>query len=375
MPKHRTLNLPLRLVLAVLMMIAIATTACQPAISADSPLPDRVLLVGSGASFPALIYQSWFIALNREIPALRVNYQSLGSGAGVEQFTQETVDFGGSDVAMTDAEIAAVNHGVLMLPITAGSIVLVYNLPDIPSGLKLSRAVYANILLGRITQWNDPQIAAVNPDIVLPTLPITVVHRADGSGTTEVLTQHLSAICDRWSTEVGVGKSVDWPNTGIFVGAKGNEGVTAQVMQTPGALGYVEYSYAVNNDLTMAALENQAGRFVAPTEESAAASLASVTLPQNLRAFITDPPGEAAYPMVTYTWLLLHRQYDDPLKAKALEIMVEFCLNKGQTVAPVLGYVRLPAAVREKVAAAADLISPDYTITLVSGPVSGEQLR
>lgn len=347
-----------------LALLLLTLVACQPAISVDSPLPSRVLLVGSGASFPALIYQSWFIALNRRIPALRVNYQSLGSGAGVEQFTHETVDFGASDVAMTDAEMATVERGALLLPMTAGSIVLVYNLPGVDSGLQLPRAVYSDILLGRITQWDDPAIIQANPTVPLPNLPIIVVHRADGSGTTQVLTQHLSAISPGWGQEIGTGKSVDWPDTGIFVGAKGNEGVTAQVMQNPGCLGYVEYSYGVNNHLTMAALENQAGVFVLPTEASAMATLASVDLPENLRAFIIDPPGKESYPLVTYTWMLLYRRYDDPLKARALEIMVEFCLNTGQTVAPRLGYVPLPDGVRQRVAAAADALSPDYTIRL-----------
>jgi phosphate transport system substrate-binding protein len=361
---------PLTKVFSIAIALAYLTlglTACQPAISADSPLQERVLLVGSGASFPALIYQSWFIALNRDIPALRVNYQSLGSGAGVEQFISETIDFGASDVAMTDAEMAQVSRGVLLLPMTAGSIVLVYNLPDVESGLNLPREVYSDILLGAITRWDDPRIAAANPDVTLPGLPITVVHRADGSGTTEVLTKHLSTVRKAWKTAVGVGKSVDWPDTGIFVGAKGNEGVTAQVMQNQGSLGYVEYSYAVNNGLAMAALENKAGNFVLPSDESAAATLASVTLPDNLRAFIVDPPGDASYPLVTYTWLLAYRHYDDPLKARALEIALEFCLNKGQTVASTLGYVQLPDTVRQQVAEVADQISPDYTITVIPG--------
>lgn len=348
-------------------LVTMGAVACQPSIPEDSPLPSRVMLIGSGASFPALIYQSWFIALNQSVPALRVNYQSLGSGAGVEQFINETVDFGASDVAMTDAEMAQVRRGTLLLPMTAGSIVLVYNLPQVDSSLQLPRDVYADILLGHLTQWDDPRIAAANPEVSLPRLPITVVHRADGSGTTEVLTKHLSAINPDWQTEVGIGKSVDWPDTGIFVGAKGNEGVTAQVMQTQGALGYVEYSYAVNNDLAMAALENQTGHFVLPTEESTATTLASVHLPDDLRAFIVDPPGQDSYPIVTYTWLLLYRHYEDPLKAKAIEMMVEFGLNTGQSVAPILGYVKLPDSVREQVAAAADSISADYSITLAMG--------
>lgn len=367
----------------LLAVLLVGLGGCRPTLSADSPLPERVLLVGSGASFPALIYQSWFIRLNQQIPALRVNYQSLGSGAGVEQFSQGTVDFGASDVAMTDAEIAAVDGGVRLLPMTAGSIGLVYNLPGEggpkdagpkdagpgevgPDGvsLRLSRSTYTDIFLGRITRWDDPAIAITNPRLALPPLPITVVHRADGSGTTAVLTQHLSAISDRWHTAIGTGKSVDWPDTGTFVGAKGNEGVTTQVLQTPGALGYVDYSYAITNDLAMAALENRAGEFVAPTPASAQATLEAVPLPANLRRQITDPPGAASYPLVTYTWLLVHAHYDDPLQAQALEMVVEFGLNQGQTVAPILGYVPLPMAVRQQVAAVADGLSSEYHLTL-----------
>jgi len=296
-----------------------------------------------------------------------VNYQSLGSGAGVEQFRQSTVDFGASDVAMTDDEMAAVEGGVRLLPMTAGSIVLVYNLPQgaaTGAGLRLSRSTYAAIFLGRITRWDDPALAATNPGLALPPLPMTVVHRADGSGTTAVLTQHLSAMCDSWRAAVGAGKSVDWPDTGIFVGAKGNAGVTAQVMQTPGALGYVDYSYAITNDLAMAALENRAGEFVAPTPANAQATLEAVALPANLRLQISDPPGADSYPLVTYSWLLVHAHYDDPLQAQALEMVVEFGLNQGQTVAPVLGYVPLPMAVRQQVAAVADGLSPEYHLTL-----------
>ena len=298
------------------------------------------------------------------MPELRVNYESLGSGAGVKQFINETIDFAASDVAMTDGEIAKVDKGALLLPMTAGSIVLVYNLPELESPLQLSRQTYSEIFLGKITNWNDPKIAADNPGLKLPDLPITVVHRADGSGTTAVLTAHLSQISPNWKTLVGAGKSVDWPDIGRFIGSKGNEGVTVQVLQTQGAIGYVEYSYAVNNDLPMAELENHAGQFILPSDESATATLAAVKLPPNLRAFITDPQGVESYPLVTYTWLLAYQHYDNPLKAKAVELFIEYGLNQGQNVAPMLGYVPLPQSVREQVAALADGISEEYAIAL-----------
>lgn len=328
------------------------------------PLDGTVSLSGAGASFPAPIYQAWFIELNKKVPDLQVDYQSVGSGAGVRNFLERTVDFGASDVAMTDEELAQIEGGAILLPMTAGSIVLAYNLPGIESGLQLPRDVYVDILLGEITNWNDPRITEANPDLDLPDRPITVVHRSDGSGTTGVFTKHLSTISSDWQTKIGEGKTVEWPGKGTFIGGKGNEGVTAQIQQNEGAIGYVEYGYATNNNLAVAALENSAGNFVLPSDESAAATLATEELPDNLRLFITDPQGEDAYPVVTYTWLLVYQQYDDPQKAIAVEAAIEYGLNEGQQAAPALGYVALPPNVRERVAEAADGISPDYDITV-----------
>jgi phosphate transport system substrate-binding protein len=327
-------------------------------------LKQDVALVGAGASFPAPLYQRWFQDLNSKYPKVQINYQSVGSGAGVEQFTAGTVDFGASDTAMKDEEIAKVGDdkgGVLLLPMTAGSIVLAYNLPDVQGELKLPRQVYTDILLGNIKKWNDPKIAAANADLKLPDQNITVVHRSDGSGTTGVFTKHLSAISPDWKTKVGEGKTVQWA-TGV--GAKGNEGVTAQIQQTPGAIGYVEYGYAKNNNLKFASLENKAGKFVAPNDESASKTLEAVELPENFRAFITDPEGDEAYPIVTYTWIMAHKKYSDPEKAKAIEGMIEYGLTEGQKVSSELGYVPLPKTVAEKVAATADQISPDYKISV-----------
>lgn len=324
-------------------------------------LKQDVQLVGAGASFPAPLYQRWFQDFNQKHPKVQINYQSVGSGAGVEQFTKGTVDFGASDTAMKDEEIQKVgDKGVILLPMTAGSIVLAYNLPQV-NELKLPRQVYTDILLGKIKKWNDPAIKQANPGVNLPDQNITVVHRSDGSGTTGVFTKHLSAISPEWKSKVGDGKTVQWP-TGV--GAKGNEGVTAQIQQTQGAIGYVEYGYAKNNNLKFASLENKAKKFVAPTDQSAAKTLETVKLPENLRAFITDPEGDDAYPIVTYTWMLAHKKYDDPQKAKAVEAMIEYGLTEGQKVSPELGYVPLPKTVIDKVAAAADQISPDYKISV-----------
>ncbi|MBE9057240.1 phosphate ABC transporter substrate-binding protein PstS [Sphaerospermopsis sp. LEGE 08334] len=321
-----------------------------------------VTLTGAGASFPAPLYQTWFTELNKKYPSLKVNYQSVGSGAGVEQFTKGTVDFGASDVAMKDEEIAKIpaDKGVMMLPVTAGSIVLAYNLPDVPE-LKLPRTVYTDILLGKIKTWNDPAIAKANPDAKLPNQPITVIHRADGSGTTGVFTKHLSAISPEWKEKVGEGKSVKWP---VGVGGKGNEGVTAQIQQTQGAIGYIEYGYAKQSNLKFAALENKSGKFVTANAESTSKTLEAVTLPENLRAFISDPEGADSYPIVSYTWILAYKKYPDAAKAKAMEAAIEYALTDGQKLSDELGYIPLPANVVTKVAAAADQISPDYKIAV-----------
>jgi len=339
------------------------TDAADAAAGGESKLESSVSLTGAGASFPAPLYQNWFVEMNKEIPELQVNYQSVGSGAGVEQFTAETVDFGASDTAMKDEEIDAIARGTILLPMTAGSIVFAYNLPGVES-LNLTRDAYVNIALGNITNWNDPAIADANPDVELPDLPITFVHRSDGSGTTGVFTKHLSAISPEFESAIGEGKSVEWPTTGTFIGAKGNEGVTAQIQQTEGSVGYIEFGYAKLNGIPAASLENASGTFIAPSDESASAALAAVELPENLRAFITDPEGADSYPIVTYTWMLAYEQYDDPMVAKAIEVMIEYGLNQGQEISGQLGYVKLPDNVRERVAKAADAISPDYTITL-----------
>ncbi|MBD2210487.1 phosphate ABC transporter substrate-binding protein PstS [Nostoc linckia FACHB-104] len=337
-------------------------TASNPGKTLD--LGGNLSLTGAGASFPAPLYASWFTDLNKKYPNLQVNYQSVGSGAGVEQFIKGTVDFGASDVAMKDEEIQKVpqDKGVLLLPVTAGGIVLAYNLPDVPE-LKLPRAVYTDILLGKIKSWDDPQIAKANPGAKLPNQPITVVYRSDGSGTTGVFTKHLSAISPEWKSKVGDGKSVKWP---VGVGGKGNEGVTAQIQQTQGSIGYVEYGYAKQNNIKFATLENKAGNFVAYNDQSAAKTLEAVTLPENLRAFISDPEGADSYPIVSYTWILAYKKYPDAAKSKAMEAMIEYALTDGQKLATELGYVPLPQNVITKVATAADQISPDYKIAVGS---------
>lgn len=338
--------------------LAIATLvlaiACQPQPSVDEAAPPAlsetsVLLNGTGADFPFFIYQRWFRDYNQRYPNVQINYQPTGSEVGIQQVVSNTIDFGASDVAMTDEQIAQVEGGVLLLPMTAGSVAIAYNLPDVPSGLRLPRAVYTAIFLGSITQWNDPRIAEANPDLTLPDLPIILVHRSDGSGTTATLTRHLSAISPQWQQAVGDGLTVAWP-TGVAV--KSNAGVSAQIQQAPGAIGYVEFSYAQQLGLAIAALENQAGEFVLPGVDSAAAALAAVDLPENLRGFAPDPPGAEAYPISTYSWLLVYPRYGDAAKAEALRSLLQWCITEGQQLSEGLGYVPLPAEVVERVSAA-----------------------
>jgi phosphate transport system substrate-binding protein len=308
-----------------------------------------VTLNASGATFPAPIYGRWFKDYNAAHPDVRVNYQGVGSGQGIKDFTAGLTDFGASDAAMTDAEMAAVTTGgVILLPMTAGSIVISYNLPGVTTTIKLPRDVYPAIFTGDIAKWNDPKIAAANPDVKLPDLPITVASRADGSGTTFNFSGHLAAISPDFKTKIGQGKQVKFPG----VAGKGNEGVAALIKGTPGTIGYVEYGYAQHSKLPMAILQNQAGKFVKPTPESGSAALAQVPLPENLRAFITDPAGDTSYPIVTYTWWLVHAEYSKPGDADAIKALAMWCLTDGQKLSAKLGYLPLPEPVVTKVEAA-----------------------
>src|SRR5262245_8227327 len=329
-----------------LALLAAAPTAAQ----------DRLRLTGSGASFPFPIYSAWFKAFGTKSKGVTVDYQAKGSGAGIQDFLNRTVDFAASDAAMTDAEIAKVPGGVQLLPMTAVEIVIGYNLPGNPKGLKLPREVYANIFLGKITKWSDPKLKAANPGVSLPDTDITVVRRADASGTTFVFTQHLSAISEEWKKGPGTGTQVSWPKSDKFVAAPKNDGVTATVKQTPGAIGYIEYAFAKFSKVEMALVQNKAGQFVAPGGEGGAEALASVKLPADLRAWVTDPESPKAYPIATYTWMLFYKDNKDAKKAAALREMVDYCLTEGQKMSDKLGYIPLPTAVVEQVRKASSSI-------------------
>jgi phosphate transport system substrate-binding protein len=323
-------------------------------VSGTAMAAGEITLQGTGATFPAPLYQKWFQEYNKAHPDVQINYQALGSGAGIKQFQQGLVDFGASDAAMSDDEMKQVKDGgVVLLPMTAGSVVLAYNLPGAPAELKLSREAYIGIFLGKITTWNDPAIAKSNPGATMPSTKITVVTRSDGSGTTFVFTSHLTAISDAWKSGPGAGKSVNFP---VGVAGKGNPGVTALIKQTPGAIGYVEYGYAKQTGMAMATLENKSGKYVAVSMESEKAALKS-ELPDNLRAWITDPDEPGAYPIVTYTWILAHQKYSDPKIATTLKSVLNYGLTTGQGFSSDLGYIPLPKRVIEQVTKAVDGIS------------------
>jgi len=305
-------------------------------------------LSGAGATFPAPLYQRWAVEYNKQVPAIQVNYQSVGSGAGVKNFLQGVVDFGASDAAMTDEEMAKSPRGAVLVPATAGSVVVAYNLEGVPA-LKLTRDALAGIFLGKIIKWNDPAIVSANPGIPLPARAINVAYRSDGSGTTFVFTQHLAAISPEFDEQVGCDKSVTFP---VGVGGKGNEGVTALIKQAPGTIGYIEFGYAEQNKLAVASLQNKSGNFIAPTPESGAAALASVEMPENLRVWPVDTDKPDGYPIATFSWLLLYREYDDPKQLQALKDFVTYGLTEGQSFAVALGYIPLPESVVAKANAA-----------------------
>ena len=334
-----------------------ACTVLAPALSAA----DEVRLIGSGASFPFPIYSKWFKDYSEQTEDVRVDYQAKGSGAGIQDLINGTVDFAASDAAMNEEEMAQVDQGVVLLPLTAGQVVLAYNIDGVEE-LKLPRDVYPKIFTGEISQWNDEAIAAANPDVELPEEDITVVVRSDSSGTTYVFSGHLAAIDENFAEQIGQAKSPQWPQSQSFVKAPKNDGITATIAQTPGAIGYIEYGYAKLTDTPAAMLENASGNFVAPSSESGSAALESAefsgeTLPgsevPDLVAWVWDPQGEDSYPIVTFTWLLAYAEQDDE-KAQVLRDLVEYALDEGQESADELGYIPLPEPVKEKVRAAVD---------------------
>lgn len=317
--------------------------AALAALALAVPTAAQVKLTGAGATFPNIIYQDWILSYNKAHPDAQLNYQSIGSGGGIRQFSDGTVDFGGTDAPMKDSVIAAINGNVLHIPTVLGGDVPTYNLPEVTATLRFTPDLLADIFLGKITKWNDARIGAANPGVKLPGTDIVVVHRSDGSGTTFIWTDYLSKVSPEWEQKVGRGPSVNWP---VGLGGKGNEGVTATVKQTPGAIGYVELGYAMINKLPAGVVRNKAGKFITPALESITAAAAGAMQEMgpntDFRVSITNPDGEKAYPIASFTWFLLHKQYDDAAKATALVKFVWWAETEGQSRAEPLGYAPLP---------------------------------
>jgi phosphate transport system substrate-binding protein len=305
----------------------------------------QMMINGAGATFPYPIYSKWFDEYAKVDPSVRFNYQSIGSGGGQKQIMAQTVDFGASDGPMSDDNLSKAPGKILHIPTVAGAVVMSYNLPGSPK-LKLDGDTIAGMYLGKITKWNDPKIAALNPGTKLPDNDIVVVHRSDGSGTTFIFTDYLSKISPEWKTKAGTNTSVNWP-TGL--GGKGNEGVSGQIKQTPGAIGYVELIYAIQNKMPDAQVKNAAGQFVEPTLESVTAALATAEIPDDFRFSMTNAPGENAYPIAGATWLLVYQQPKDPAKGKKLVEFLKWALAKGEGMAKDLNYAPLPDTVQQRV--------------------------
>jgi phosphate transport system substrate-binding protein len=305
----------------------------------------QMMINGAGATFPYPIYSKWFDEYAKVDPSVRFNYQSIGSGGGQKQIMAQTVDFGASDAPMSDDNLAKAPGKLLHIPTVAGAVVLTYNVPGNPS-LKLDGDTIAGIFLGQIKKWNDPKLTALNPGTKLPDQDIVVVHRSDGSGTTFIFTEYLSKVSVDWKQKAGANTSVNWP-TGI--GGKGNEGVSGQVKQTPGAFGYVELIYALQNKMPYADVKNSAGEFVKPTPDSVTAALATANIPDDFRFSITNAPGKEAYPISGATWLLVYEQQKNPAKGKKLVEFLKWALTKGEGMAKDLNYAPLPADLQQRV--------------------------
>ena len=332
-------------ILSILVVIGVlvGTLPSEPKAARGAEI---VTLTGAGATFPYPLYSRWFAEYNRLHPEVRINYQSIGSGGGIEQVRKGTVDFGASDAPLSDEQLASMGRPIVLLPTVAGSIAIIYNVPSVGPGLRLTAENIVGIYMGTITKWNDPALRANNPQANLPDAPITVVHRSDGSGTTFHFTTFLSEVSPAWKAKVGRGTSVEWP---AGIGGKGNEGIAGLVKQTPGALGYVELAYAKQNGLSFAVVQNRAGQWVAPsltaTTAAAAAGTEMMVRTHDVRVSIAFTPGPTAYPIAGFTYLLIPQMQTDESKGKALVEFLWWAIHEGEHDAPQLLYAPLPASV------------------------------
>lgn len=340
----------------VLAAAALAAIACSSDSKDGTQRSGSVDLTGAGATFPYPLYSKWFSDYAAQT-GVRINYQSIGSGGGIRQLSEGTVDFGASDSPMSDEDISKAKGPVLHIPTVLGAVVVTYNVPGITTTLKLSGDVVADIFAGKIRKWNDQRIASLNPGVSLPGDDILVVHRTDGSGTTFVFTDYLAAVSPSWAAGPGRGKEVPWP---VGLGGKGNEGVAGQVKQTPGAIGYVELAYAKQNNLPSAAIRNAAGNFVEPSPAGMTAAAAGVaaTLPADTdyRLSIVNAQGADTYPITSFTWILAYREQRDAVKGGKLKDFLRWALTEGEKQAEALDYAPLPTSMASQLIARIDSI-------------------
>jgi phosphate transport system substrate-binding protein len=308
----------------------------------------QTTLNGAGATFPYPIYSKWFSEYHKAHSDVEINYQSIGSGGGIRQVTTGTVDFGASDGPMTDEQLQQSKVKIVHIPTVLGADVPAYNVPGVSGELKFTGELLANIFMNKITNWNDKAIAAVNPDVKLPDQNIIVVHRSDGSGTTYIWTDYLSKVSPEWQQIAGKGTSVKWP---VGLGGKGNEGVAGMIRQTPGAIGYIELIYAVQNKIPYGLVKNSSGQFIKASLESVTAAAAGVKMPADYRVSITNASGKTAYPISSFTWLLIPQPYKDQTKGKIITDFLNWELDNGQPMAATLSYAPLPKEVSDKVRA------------------------
>jgi phosphate transport system substrate-binding protein len=303
-------------------------------------------LNGAGATFPNPIYSKWFSEYHKQHPDVQINYQPIGSGGGIRQVIAGTVDFGASDVGMTDAQMKESKVPIQLIPTVMGSVVPAYNIPGVKEELKFTPEVLANIFLGKITTWNDPAIQKINPDVKLPGQTINVVHRSDGSGTTGVFTDYLSKVSPDWKTAVGTGTAVKWP---VGIGGKGNEGVAGTIKVVDGAIGYVELIYALSNNITFGSVKNQSGVFLKANLQNTSAAANGVKIPDDYRVSITNSPNKDAYPISTFTWLLVPKKMSDANKAKVLKDFLSWMIEDGEKMVESLDYAPLPQDLQGRV--------------------------
>jgi phosphate transport system substrate-binding protein len=348
---------------AALLAVVLAFASACSGERADSTTPpgasasgDTVRLQGAGATFPMPIYQKWLSEYGKVNPKAKIDYQSIGSGGGIQQIQSQTVDFGASDAPMSDDDLKKAPGELLHIPTVLGAVVITYNLQGVAQPLRFSPDVVADIFLGKIKRWDDARIKADNPGVSLPATDIAVVHRSDGSGTTAVFTDYLAKVSPEWKTKPGAGKSIDWP-TGQ--GGKGNEGVSGQIKQQPNTIGYVELAYAVQTKLPVALIKNKAGNFVEPSLDAvtAAAAESLATTPEDLRVSITDAAGATAYPISSYTYILIYKEQKDAAKGKALVDFLWWALHDGERFAKDLQYAPLPTQIVEKASAKLNAIT------------------